>query len=53
MVTIKVNTYYENLFFAAITIIATKSIELIANNERYASITDTFAYLVILEIDYN
>ena len=49
---IEVNTHHENLFFATTTI-ATKSIELIANNEKYTLITNTSAYLAIPEIDYN
>ena len=52
-ITIEVNTYYKNLFFVTIVIVAIISIELIANNEKYTLITNSFAYLVILEIDYS
>ena len=51
IITIEVNIYYENLFFATIT--TTKSIKLIANNEKYTLISSTSVYLVILETDYS
>ena len=52
IVIIEANIYYKNLFFV-ITIIAIKSIELTAHNEKYTFITNTFIYLVISEIDYS
>ena len=52
-VIIGVNTYHEDIFFATTTKVATKSIKLTANNEKHTSTTNTFAYLVILEIDYS
>ena len=51
-VIIEADTYYKNLFFAT-TIIAIKSIKLIANNARYTLITSISVCLVTLEIDYS